>query len=687
MVCRMVEKELPAGLISVFLPRAVESFSDMVDIVGREVIGDTGSLDGASTGEMLQAIGDSLRTRGRRLVIVFEEAEKIYLATLERIRKMLDRVNDDGLLLHLVLSGRPALSESLEQLGIVAFQEVDERNLLLDNLDRETTQAYLDQSLRIATGDKDRVIPADIGAGIYAASLGNFRIINQLAHEYVQSEQQDEPFLVLLDTIHAANARRAGGRERRYRAVPGMPKVDLDFLSLPKIEAKWLWTGGGLAAVLVAVFFLVARSPEDVDPQPDKSDVPIIELRAVEPLADAPAVVPVEPAMDEGEGVPDGAPGVAATAEVDAPHGEDEIPAARQDSPTVPVDEPPDDSPLALAPPPGGDDGEKDVAMAAKPTGRLPDGGNRIVVSGPTTADGQPEVIEQPETTGGRQIEEQVAAETKPPSPEPEPVAETVAERPTLVATNVKKVLAPIQAGAGEEPQQETATAAPADSSRDTMADAEDDDSPVAAVEQVIGRTPAEKKAVVQPPPVTIFDEVKKEATAVATAEPELRLESTAAPVSVPEAEPATNDTVAVVDNESQLPETVTEPADEMPSPGPAATPARDSLYKERLAAGARWLVGGGSGRFTVQLMVLTSEQAEENLQQMLEEKEYRSVADNLFVLRRLGDPPTVMLYFGEYRTFAAAQQARNTLPVFLRKHDPYPIAVNAAVEKTRMLP
>ncbi|MEE4314256.1 MAG: AAA family ATPase, partial [Desulfofustis sp.] len=74
MICRMVEKELPAGLISVFLPRAVESFSDMVDIVGREVIGDTESLDGRSTEEMLLVIGDSLRKRGQRLVIIFEEA-------------------------------------------------------------------------------------------------------------------------------------------------------------------------------------------------------------------------------------------------------------------------------------------------------------------------------------------------------------------------------------------------------------------------------------------------------------------------------------------------------------------------------------------------------------------------------------------------------------------------------------
>ena len=36
MVCRMVEKELPAEMISVFLPQAINSFDDMVSIVMQE---------------------------------------------------------------------------------------------------------------------------------------------------------------------------------------------------------------------------------------------------------------------------------------------------------------------------------------------------------------------------------------------------------------------------------------------------------------------------------------------------------------------------------------------------------------------------------------------------------------------------------------------------------------------------
>ena len=37
MVCRMVEKELPDGMICVFLPKAINSFDDMVQIVLKEI--------------------------------------------------------------------------------------------------------------------------------------------------------------------------------------------------------------------------------------------------------------------------------------------------------------------------------------------------------------------------------------------------------------------------------------------------------------------------------------------------------------------------------------------------------------------------------------------------------------------------------------------------------------------------
>jgi hypothetical protein len=111
---------------------------------------------------------------------------------------------------------------------------------------------------------------------------------------------------------------------------------------------------------------------------------------------------------------------------------------------------------------------------------------------------------------------------------------------------------------------------------------------------------------------------------------------------------------------------------------------AVEDIYKERLAAGAKWFIDGKADTYTVQLMVLESGQAEENLKQILDSDNYRSVADKLFILRPVGTLPTVKLFFGEYTTLAAARKARNTLPVFLREYQPFAVSVSDAVEGTR---
>ncbi len=144
---------------------------------------------------------------------------------------------------------------------------------------------------------------------------------------------------------------------------------------------------------------------------------------------------------------------------------------------------------------------------------------------------------------------------------------------------------------------------------------------------------------------------------------------------------------VTILENRNKkLP--LTAETDETPVPAlppPAVTePTADEIYRERLAAGARWLIGQHDETYTVQLMVLASDQAEAHLIQMLDSEDYRSVADKLYILRRLGTLPTVKLFYGEYKNLAAARKARNTLPLFLRDKQPFAVAISDAVEGSR---
>jgi len=107
-----------------------------------------------------------------------------------------------------------------------------------------------------------------------------------------------------------------------------------------------------------------------------------------------------------------------------------------------------------------------------------------------------------------------------------------------------------------------------------------------------------------------------------------------------------------------------------------------DRLFNQRVAAASKWLLDFESSLYTVQLMVLTAEDAEKNVKKELMRQDYRSIFNKLFILRSQGPPQSVYVFFGEYPNKVAARTARNNLPLFLRKHDPYITSIREAVEK-----
>ena len=113
-------------------------------------------------------------------------------------------------------------------------------------------------------------------------------------------------------------------------------------------------------------------------------------------------------------------------------------------------------------------------------------------------------------------------------------------------------------------------------------------------------------------------------------------------------------------------------------------TPVKDgeALFKERMRASSNWLAWAYRGGYTIQLMVLVSGNAEENLKRMLVEESYFSVKENLYILRKTS-PPTLFVFYGLYDSIAEARQARNNMHVFLRKHHPYALSINEALKKT----
>ncbi len=281
------------NLDDLVVPRTLESFDDMVSIIFEQVVGRKSDVaEGTDTESILDDIVKSLRARGKRLLIIFDEAEKIYLAPLERLRRLLDQVNEESVLVQMLFSGRPLLTENFEQLSIVTFKEIEERHFVLQPLDRETTLAYLNHCMEIGTGEKGVYFSREIVDRIFSVAKGNFTKINRLAREYLKAEKLDTKFLKLLDTHKDIGIEPPENRSRRSRVSSGMPTVDLDFLKLPTFKPQWLLYGGIICAIVLLILLLIGRSSDESKPEQDRPDVPVLELKNVEPLETAAVVVP-----------------------------------------------------------------------------------------------------------------------------------------------------------------------------------------------------------------------------------------------------------------------------------------------------------------------------------------------------------------------------------------------------------
>ncbi len=107
-ICRVLEQRLAKECVVINFPETVESFEDVVRIIGHNLGVVTAEInDGKELRSAIGKIAEFLLEKKRHLLIIFDGAENIYLATLERIRKMLGQMTEAGVSLHVLFSGNP----------------------------------------------------------------------------------------------------------------------------------------------------------------------------------------------------------------------------------------------------------------------------------------------------------------------------------------------------------------------------------------------------------------------------------------------------------------------------------------------------------------------------------------------------------------------------------------------------
>lgn len=596
-VCKMVLGDIPEGYCPVYFPESLESYEDVIRIVAQELdISLRDQEEFGGTANLLHAILGILSERASKLLLIYDQAEKIYLATLERIRKMLDLANNHGVRIQVILTGRSALLDNLQQLTLCNFEGTQERHFTLRPLNVNETYTYLNFCMNQdkGVGEKE-IFTREATEKIFSMANGNFRMTNILAEEALQSLSSDTSFMVLLENVGGSESETSETRKgmKLPFTMQGVSEVFRQLLSsisgfltglrggVPVsmksliAQKEWLIAAGGGGLVFLFLLMMVFSGEEEEKGELAGEKQTQIEYRDV---ADTVPVIPEKEIKQPIE------------TEITSPE--------RQPEPEI-------------------------TSLSGERNG----GGEK-----PQT---DAEIIPPAQQEMATDAEENTAALPPPGVEEPTETAEPVA---VVEPRGEEDVVDSSESGAiTDEPRKQS--------------------EPIAVVEMPEQETPEADTSVEL--------ESEKGTDNQETRPSRIRVE------------PLTS-----LPKHQKIPVLGGLTVKKKVEKAKVSSESIDKIYNRRIVASAKWWVGEQKGRYTIQLMALTSDQAEKNLKKILQDKQYRGVSDELYILRRTTSPLSVLVFYGEYETMTEARSASQELPSFLKKHQPYAISVAGAVKK-----
>ncbi|WPD23020.1 MAG: AAA family ATPase [Candidatus Electrothrix scaldis] len=675
MSCRLIRHRLDGSSCKVvYLENPVGSFDDLLTQVCQKL-----GVPSVKDGEedilsVLQALVQDQKEQGRRVLFLIDEAERMFLAALERLFRLLDELHE-AYGTQALLVGQPDVNTSLEQLsGYCEYVRISS-TYSLAAFSVEETATYLAYRLKAAgdtRGTSDPVFSKGAVQAIFRLGQGLPGLIDGIAESSLEKaaaagEQTVRPVHVVAPD-EAAPLPLAEDEEEERKGHKGI----LIFLFVLSLIAFLFWGSTS--------FF---TGEKDTPEQANQGNIGV-QLENTEISIGTQGEEPLPFVEEEGDDAPEEA--------VDS--------AESTGGPSflaLPVPERPDFKKK---------DDEDDIQEQQE------EGKERveqaIVAESSSLAEEQKAEAQQEASSEVPALEQdtpvEVQAEQKVEEPE-QPVAEyteSPVEVPVLAPGELKHAA-----------QEETSVENEHGEESETLSTAKK--LPVIKPTSIIELTPGMKK--IRPPaseesaavPQTEkseksekseeIGEPDKPANAAASVaqpdEKEKEKEATSAPPKQKTLVPVASarvTTPAVSSPQASSPppasekeKTIPVPKIELTSVPPASPSAQaDQLYARYLAAGNRWNKKDYGNKFTVQLLVLSSDDAAENIKEIVARDEYQEHSIKLHILRRDTQPPTLFVCYGVYSSMDEARNARNTMPLFLRKHHPYALSISDVLAKAR---
>lgn len=159
---------------------------------------------------------------GRRVVLVFDEAQNLDRNSLEHLR-MLTNINfAEHELVQLVLIGQPELQETVNRSDLKQLAQRISAHVFLSGLTEEDVSAYIKHRLAVAGLERD-VFEPDTFRMIFERTGGTPRLVNQLcdyALLYAYGDGEQTVSIATLEKVLEDDFMMSFGRERPLRLVP-----------------------------------------------------------------------------------------------------------------------------------------------------------------------------------------------------------------------------------------------------------------------------------------------------------------------------------------------------------------------------------------------------------------------------------------------------------------------------------
>ena len=162
--------------------------------------------------------------RGRRTLLIFDEAQNLSVEVLEELRLLSNVNSEKDLVLQILLVGQPELRDKLSRPELRQFAQRVSVDFHLKPLDRQETHAYIQHRLKVAGAGKATLFLPDAIEFMHAQTNGVPRLLNQLGDFALVYAYADGRRTIDADLIaQVLRDRRSGLALPTFVAEPAAP--------------------------------------------------------------------------------------------------------------------------------------------------------------------------------------------------------------------------------------------------------------------------------------------------------------------------------------------------------------------------------------------------------------------------------------------------------------------------------